>query len=116
MDRHTQFTCIMNEMIHYYSSSVRRVNHFLKVWAFTRQIALCEHVSEDTRFILEITALMHDIGIKPSEEKISVFGRPVSGTGRTRGCPSHPGKIRVFHCPDGADLLSDRPSPYLHGH
>lgn len=69
MDRHTQFTCIMNEMIHYYSSSVRRVNHFLKVWAFTRQIALCEHVSEDTRFILEIAALMHDIGIKPSEEK-----------------------------------------------
>lgn len=69
MDRNTQFTCIMNEMMAYYSDCTRRVNHFLKVWAFTRQIALSEGLSEDDRFLLEVTALMHDIGIKPSEKK-----------------------------------------------
>lgn len=68
-----QFTGIMNEMMDYYSYSTPRINHFLKVWAFTRQIALSEHLPEDVQFILEITALMHDIGIKPSEEK---YGSP----------------------------------------
>lgn len=69
MDNKTKFTCIMNEMMTYYNDCTRRVNHFLKVWAFTRQIALSEHVPEETLFLLEVTALMHDIGIKPSEEK-----------------------------------------------
>ena len=69
MNADTQFTHIMNEMMTYYSDCTRRVNHFLKVWAFARQIALSENLPEETRFILEVTALLHDIGIKPSEEK-----------------------------------------------
>ncbi len=69
MERTEQFTAILDEMVSFYRDKTSRVNHFLKVWAFARQIGLAEGLSDDTRFLLEVTALMHDIGIKPSEEK-----------------------------------------------
>ena len=71
--RTEQFTAIMNEMTSWFSRSTFRINHFLKVWAFARHIGLSEGLPEDTLFLLEITALMHDIGIRPSEEK---YGSP----------------------------------------
>ena len=69
MERTEQFTAILDEMVCFYKDKTHRVNHFLKVWAFARQIGLAEGLSADDQFLLEITALMHDIGIKPSEEK-----------------------------------------------
>ena len=64
-----QFTAVMDEMTAWYSDTTRYVNHFLKVWAFARHIGLSEGLSEETQFLLEVTALMHDIGIKPAKEK-----------------------------------------------
>ncbi|MVX66898.1 HD domain-containing protein [Clostridium chromiireducens] len=60
---------IINEMIKYYSGDPRRVNHFLKVYSFAKAIGELEGLDKDTQNMLEVTAVMHDIGIKVSEEK-----------------------------------------------
>ncbi|WP_315073134.1 HD domain-containing protein [uncultured Clostridium sp.] len=60
---------IINEMIKYYAKDPRRVNHFLKVFSFAKSIGELEKLDEETQDILEIAAVMHDIGIKLSEEK-----------------------------------------------
>lgn len=76
MTRREQMTGIMNEMSAYYGYKRKRVAHFVKVWGYARQIGLAEGLSDDEQFILEITALMHDIGIKPAEEKFGSTAGP----------------------------------------
>lgn len=60
---------IINEMIKYYAGDPRRVNHFLKVFSFAKSIGELESLDNDIQDILEVAAVMHDIGIKISEEK-----------------------------------------------
>jgi len=60
---------IIKEMINYYLGDVRRINHFLKVFSFAKLIGELEKLNEETQDILEVAAIMHDIGIKISEEK-----------------------------------------------
>ncbi|OOM71489.1 HD domain protein [Clostridium puniceum] len=64
-----KISTIINEMISYYSKDPRRVNHFLKVYSFAKSIGELEELNEETQDILEVAAVMHDIGIKISEEK-----------------------------------------------
>lgn len=60
---------LTERMIKYYAGDVRRINHFLKVHAFAKQIGELEMLPEDMLFTLEAAALVHDIGIKISEQK-----------------------------------------------
>lgn len=60
---------IAEEMILYFGTDTRRIAHFLKVYGYAKTIGELENLPEETQYILEITALMHDIGIKVSEEK-----------------------------------------------
>ena len=60
---------VINEMISYYKGDVKRINHFLKAYSFSKTIGELEKLDKDTQFILEVAAAMHDIGIKVSEEK-----------------------------------------------
>ena len=60
---------IINEMIRYYAKDPIRVNHFLKVYSFAKSIGELEKLNEETQDILEVAAIIHDIGIKISEEK-----------------------------------------------
>lgn len=64
-----KISTIINEMIKYYAKDPRRVNHFLKVYSFAKAIGELEDLNEETQNILEVAAVMHDIGIKVSEEK-----------------------------------------------
>lgn len=60
---------IINEMINYYAKDPRRVNHFLKVFSFAKSIGELEEIDQETQEILEVASIMHDIGIKVSEDK-----------------------------------------------
>ena len=62
-------TELINKMIEYETGCPQRTNHFLKVWAFAKQIAENENIDLKTKFIIESVAVIHDIGIKPSLEK-----------------------------------------------
>jgi len=46
-----------------------RIQHFLKVYGFAKTIGELENLDNDSRFILETAAIVHDIGIKPALEK-----------------------------------------------
>ena len=45
------------------------INHFLKVWAYTRTIGQCEGLDDETQAILEAAALLHDIACPLCREK-----------------------------------------------
>lgn len=69
MSRNNQ---LFKEMISYYSGDVKRIQHFVKVYHFAKLIGEMELLDEDTQFILETAAIVHDIGIKEAEKK---YGR-----------------------------------------
>ena len=60
---------VMNAMIQYYAGDIKRINHFIKVYGYSKAIGEMESLDEKTREILEAAAVVHDIGIKISEEK-----------------------------------------------
>lgn len=60
---------IMEKMIEYYRGDPKRIQHFLKVYTLAHAIGRGEKLSERELYILDIAALVHDIGIKASEEK-----------------------------------------------
>lgn len=62
-------SALINEMITYYSGDPKRINHFLKVFSFAKTIAEVEQVDIKKKEILETAAIVHDIGIKLSEQK-----------------------------------------------
>ena len=60
---------VINAMIQYYSGDIKRINHFIKVYGYCKSIGEMENLDDKTKEILEVTAVVHDIGIKVSEEK-----------------------------------------------
>lgn len=66
MDKKTQTAM---EMIKYYSGDTKRIEHFMKVHGYARLIGESVGLDSYTMELLEVTAYLHDIGIKVSEEK-----------------------------------------------
>lgn len=60
---------LIMEMIRYYKGDAKRIQHFLKVHSFSKMIGESEVLKSDMQEVLEISAIVHDIGIKVSEEK-----------------------------------------------
>lgn len=56
-------------MIDYYQGDPKRIQHFLKVYAYAKLIGEEEGLDRETQELLEVAALTHDIGIKVSEQK-----------------------------------------------
>lgn len=56
-------------MIELYKGDAKRIQHFCKVHSYAKLIAESKHVDERTLFIIEASALTHDIGIHICEEK-----------------------------------------------
>ncbi|CUH96675.1 hypothetical protein P22_2765 [Propionispora sp. 2/2-37] len=59
----------MNQLIAYFQGDVRRINHALKVYGLAKSIAEMEKLPAATQEVLEAAAILHDIGIKNSEQK-----------------------------------------------
>jgi HD superfamily phosphodiesterase len=60
---------VIDAMIEYYAGDTRRIQHFLKVYGFAKAIGELENLTTEVQEILEVAAVVHDIGIKVSEEK-----------------------------------------------
>lgn len=60
---------IILTMIQYFKTDVRRINHALKVYGFASAIAKSENLSAEMLEIVEVAAVLHDIGIPESEKK-----------------------------------------------
>ena len=55
--------------ISYDNGDPKRIQHTTKVHAYASLIGIGEGLDEETQFILESAALVHDIGIRASEKK-----------------------------------------------
>ena len=64
-----KISAVCQAMIDYYSGDPKRIQHFMKVHAFAKLIAEKECLSENDSLVIEIAALVHDIGIKNAEIK-----------------------------------------------
>jgi len=60
---------IMQKMIEYSNGNLHDINHFIKVWTYTKTIAELEGVNKDTLCILEVAAITHDIACPLCREK-----------------------------------------------
>ena len=59
----------MHKMIIYFKDDARRINHALKVYGFASIICSHEQISVNEKNIVELAAILHDIGIKEAEIK-----------------------------------------------
>ena len=64
---------IIKDMIEYNGKDIRRINHALKVYSFAKTIGECENILKEEIEVLEISAVLHDIGIHEAEKK---YGSP----------------------------------------
>ncbi|MDO4322266.1 MAG: HD domain-containing protein [Lachnospiraceae bacterium] len=71
MDKLQELT---QKMITYYSGAPKQIQHFIKVHRFAQMIGMEEGLDQHTQFVLEAAALVHDIGIKPADEKYGSHG------------------------------------------
>lgn len=60
---------LLNKMIAYYAGDAKRIQHFLKVYSFASLLGTLESLKKEEQYLLEVAAIVHDIGIKLSEEK-----------------------------------------------
>lgn len=65
----TTLARLMRAMINYDCGDVPRIQHFVKVHNFAATIGVAEGIDDATLFILEASAILHDIGIHPAEAK-----------------------------------------------
>lgn len=59
-------------MMTYDKKDAKRIQHFIKVHSFAKIIGVGENLNAETLYTLELAAIVHDIGIRPAEEK---YGR-----------------------------------------
>lgn len=67
---------IKQEMILYFDGDVRRINHALKVQSFCATISNLEQMNENQQFIVNLSGILHDIGIKEAERKYNSSAGP----------------------------------------
>lgn len=60
------------KMMEFNANDPKRIQHFIKVYEFAHVIGVKEEIDATTLRVLDIASIMHDIGIRPSEEK---YGR-----------------------------------------
>ena len=61
--------CLTQEMIGFNQNDPKRIHHLIKVHRFAQMIGHMEQLDKHTQFLTECAALVHDIGIRPAEEK-----------------------------------------------
>jgi HD superfamily phosphodiesterase len=66
------------------SGDIRRIEHSLKVYAYAQLLGIAESLDDKTLEILELTALLHDIGIHVAERK---YGKSTSHYQEVEGPP-----------------------------
>lgn len=100
---------VMKEMIAYYAGDPARIQHFLKVYEFSRMIGLAEGLDGDLQVTLELAALVHDIGIRPSE---AIYGDCKGPHQEELG----PAEVKRMLEPLGVELERIERIMYLVGH
>ena len=62
---------VFNAMLDYYEGDTKRIQHFIKVHSIAKYMGEMENVDKNSLFIIEASALIHDIGIKNAIAKFN---------------------------------------------
>ena len=100
---------LMMEMIRYYRGDAKRIQHFTKVYSYASLIGKMEDLGGREQYVLELAALVHDIGIKISEEKYGYN----NGKLQEQEGPAEAKKLLERLGVDPEDIAG-RTSPYLY--
>ncbi len=68
-ERRIRLNNLCKEMIEFNNGDPARIQHFIKVHSFAKLIGEMECIDEETLYILEGAAYVHDIGIRPAEQQ-----------------------------------------------
>ena len=60
---------IMEKMIAFSDGNLHDIDHFIRVWSYAKTIAELEGLDDETRFVLEVAAITHDIACPLCREK-----------------------------------------------
>ncbi len=60
---------VLSEMILYFGNDIKRINHALKVYGYACAIMGNQAIDREKVKIIELAAILHDIGIKEAEKK-----------------------------------------------
>ena len=72
-----QIDALEREMFDFNRGDPMRIHHLIKVHRFAQLIGHMEELDPHTQFVTECAALVHDIGIRPAEEKYSACNGPL---------------------------------------
>ena len=103
---------VMQKMVDYLRGDAKRIHHAIKVHSLVRNIALLSNLKRDKLTVLEITALLHDIGIPECERKYN----STAGHYQEMEGPASARKLLegiALKGMTGQDHLLDRPPPQL---
>lgn len=64
-------------MIAHNHGDARRIAHSVKVHGYARALGLLEGLDDATQQVLELAAILHDVGIRPAEEKYGSAAGPL---------------------------------------
>lgn len=97
------------KMIEFYHGNRHDIAHFLKVWAMAKTIGELEGLDADTQYLLEATAIVHDIACPLCREK---YGRADGKLQEKEG----PSIVRTFLADSGMTEAQAERIAYLVGH
>lgn len=69
MNQTEQIDLLLRNMMCFNRNDPKRIQHLMKVHRFAQMIGRMEALDAHTQFLTECAALVHDIGIRPAEEK-----------------------------------------------
>ena len=58
-----------DKMIEFDAGDASRIQHFIKVYCYSHMIGIKEKLDDKTQVVLDLAAIVHDIGILPAEKK-----------------------------------------------
>lgn len=99
----------IDAMVTYYQGDTARINHALKVFGYAKAIAESETLLEEEQQIVELAAVLHDIGIPESER---IYGSSAGKYQEEQGVLIGRQLLEEIHC--RAELVE--PILFLIGH
>lgn len=87
------------KMTEFFSGDPKRIQHFIKVHTFARVIGRAEGLDIRAMYCLDVASVVHDIGIKPAEER---YGKGHCGGKLQEQLGPEPArnKLLLFQIPD----------------
>ena len=100
---------IMKKMIVYSEGNFHDIDHLIRVWTYAKTIGELEGLDADTQYLLEATAIVHDIACPFCREK---YGRADGKLQEKEG----PSIVRTFLADSGTTEARVERIAYLVGH